>query len=609
MSCDIVREGQQALRPTTDHLRHDGVLVDLQPNAQLGRAKVVEQEKPRNAFVDETQQENRKMLRSLPLSFEAPPESGQYVASNYSFNAGTSPLSKQAVVTKTSHISVNGLPETDDIDDGTDSDNGIDDEIDVLLPTEDIAKHLPTSGASSSESPPADAPRVACAVTTRSLNHSPDGEPGQASKTQTADFAVIYPPSESNQQILIPVVDPRDSSDIDHMFNGSEAEDIKDPSPVFDKPKKVRKTCIPTSDAGKESAEPPSKRHRTRNSHQSTRESASDVYICPDTSDEVDESEEAEKSEVPPVTRRPTRRSPRLTRKSARDGSICLRTSDERAESGEPPVTRPATRSSPRLTRKSAKDGSTCLPTFDETEGSKEAPTTRRRAGKSLRSSRQSVSDNSLPQNIELLLSSHVRLDDETRDFFDRQGVLIHQDFKRCRSNLVHIVPEKGPFRTVKVLRTLIASGVVVKRSWVRDTIRKSQMQPLEAHVPSVLKTGIELIRTSVFAGKTLIFTPTAQEKIKRWKEVCALAMEAGCAKIHVGSKSQIMSCPFESTICLFGDNSVDDGDAADWMRDGRVVWDWHLLARSILAGRLDLEDDHYKLSLPLGSCLIDYDY
>lgn len=205
-----------------------------------------------------------------------------------------------------------------------------------------------------------------------------------------------------------------------------------------------------------------------------------------------------------------------------------------------------------------------------------------------------------------------MRLDANIRDFFGRQGVSILQDFKRSasdRSTIVHVVPEKGPFRTIKILQTLTASGFVVKRSWVGETMRKSKMQPLQSYVPSLLKTSIGLDRTSVFAGKELVFTPAARKKIDEWNEVCAVATEAGCAKINVASKAQIMFPPAESTVCLFGDNNTDDEDADVWLRiHDRVVWDWHLLARAIIAGQLDLEDDRYQLRLPLESP-INYEY
>jgi hypothetical protein len=254
-----------------------------------------------------------------------------------------------------------------------------------------------------------------------------------------------------------------------------------------------------------------------------------------------------------------------------------------------------------------------CPPPFDDGAESEEPPTKRRRTRRSLRSTRDFTIDSPLPSKIELLVSSHVRLDDKSRDFFDRKGVSILAAFKKRPSDLstlVHVIPEKGPFRTVKVLRTIIAKGIVVKRSWVRDSIRKSSMQPLQAYVPSVLKTIMEVDRTLVFAGRTLMFTPTAQNKFEQWKEVCALAVEAGCVKIHVASEAQIMFPPSGSTICLFGDNSAGDNDAATWIRShSQVVWDWHLLAHAILAGRLDLNDEHYKLSLPLGSRSIKYEH
>jgi hypothetical protein len=249
----------------------------------------------------------------------------------------------------------------------------------------------------------------------------------------------------------------------------------------------------------------------------------------------------------------------------------------------------------------------------DESDESEEPPTKRRRTRRSLRLTRESASDGSSPSRIELLLSSRVRLDTNTRNFFDRQGVSILQNFKQrtpARSTLVHVVPEKGPFRTVKVLRTIIAGGTVVKRSWVRDTTRKSKMQPLQPYVPSMLKTSIELDLTSVFADRELVFTSAARKKIDQWDQVCALAKEAGCAKIEVATKAQIMFPPTESTVCLFGDNSTGDEDADDWIRThDRVVWDWHLLAHAVIAGQLDLEDDHYKLGLPLGSHSIEYEY
>jgi hypothetical protein len=479
----------------TGDYQRESVLMNLDPNAQLRTAKVVEQEEQRNATVEETQQENIKMCRRYLPSPEAPPISGQYMASDCSLDNDVTPLSRQVSMTKeTLEILANGLPDTDNPDDETESDDGSDGRRDGLLPVESMMQRPLTTMISCNDSSPMDARGLAGAVATRSLDNSYKDELRGAGNVSSKDSAPMgTSSSEIHQQMLIPVLDPEDYNGIDDTFCETKADHVEDSSPAFDSPKKAEQVFLPDPDESAES-EPPTKRRRTR---------------------------------------------------------------------------------------------------------------------RSLRSARDSTIDSTVPSKIELLLSSHVRLDDKSRDFFDGQGVSILAAFEQRPepSSLVHIIPDKGPFRTVKVLRTIVAKGTVVKRSWVRDSIRKSKMQPLQAYVPPVLETSIEVDRTIVFAGRTLMFTPTAQNKIEQWKEVCALAREAGCVKIQVASEEPIMFPPSESTICLFGDNSAGDKDAAAWLSSHRVVWDWHLLARAILAGRLDLEDDHYMLSLPLGSRSIKYEY
>jgi hypothetical protein len=177
-------------------------------------------------------------------------------------------------------------------------------------------------------------------------------------------------------------------------------------------------------------------------------------------------------------------------------------------------------------------------------------------------------------------------------------------------STLVHVVPDKGPFRTVKVLRTLTAGGVVVKRSWIRESLRKSKLEKVRNFIPNALKNSIGRDRKSVFANKTLIFTSKAHSQIEQWEEVCGLAIEAGCAKICVASQAHLSSPPPGGNVCLFGENKSSDKDAATWIRvHHRVVWDRHLLARAIIAGEFDPSDAKYQLCLPLGTQSIQYEY
>ncbi|KXT03911.1 hypothetical protein AC578_9303 [Pseudocercospora eumusae] len=202
------------------------------------------------------------------------------------------------------------------------------------------------------------------------------------------------------------------------------------------------------------------------------------------------------------------------------------------------------------------------------------------------------------------VLLSSITLSATQSKYLKANGATIVHETPSKRTNFICVVPDNSLPSTVKVLKTLAANKRVVSESWVNDSENEGLLLDLDAYVPPQLQANIgNNSRKSIFAGKMLYFTPQAASSYgdEDWQNVMELGSDTGARSVMQGSAIKGHQVQPKENVIFFGLNDERDNDAATLMKNhGRHVYDKKFFGKSIIRAELDLDDEEFRLSLPL---------
>ncbi|KAF7185056.1 hypothetical protein HII31_13679 [Pseudocercospora fuligena] len=216
----------------------------------------------------------------------------------------------------------------------------------------------------------------------------------------------------------------------------------------------------------------------------------------------------------------------------------------------------------------------------------------------------QHASQTPLSGKTPKVLLSSFKLDAKQKTCLKAHKVTVVDETPSKRTNFVCVVPNDRLPPTVKVLKTLVANKRVVSESWITDSKDEGFLLDLDTYVPPELQANIgNNNRKSIFAGKILYFTPQAAFSYGKedWQNVTELGTDTGARSVMRGSAIKGHQVQPKEDVVFFGLNDDRDNDAASLMKDhGRHVYDKKFFGKSIIRAELDLDDEEFRLSLPL---------
>lgn len=201
-------------------------------------------------------------------------------------------------------------------------------------------------------------------------------------------------------------------------------------------------------------------------------------------------------------------------------------------------------------------------------------------------------------RNLTLLLSGIIRISEDTKIFLATHVTVQSKGLPKKRVDFICVVPNTRLPTTVKVLNTLVSGKYVVTRRWIRDSQIRGSLQPLQPYIPFELSQTLFIDRTSIFAGKQLMFTRCAVDNYDSWSDVCSIARSAGAAEIRPLTPRDILRSGLQSDILLLGEDRKHDEDARTLsLHHGQTVFHKHFFARAIVDGKLPLDSEELRLT------------
>lgn len=195
---------------------------------------------------------------------------------------------------------------------------------------------------------------------------------------------------------------------------------------------------------------------------------------------------------------------------------------------------------------------------------------------------------------------SHVLKSIELRSFLTKYDISITEDVPSKKTAFVCIVDEGHSLKTVKVLRTIALGRPVISDKWLVESRAAGELLDLNDFVPDELKPHVSRGSRNVFQSKQLLFTNTLVDKGYKaiWPDIVELAKEAGATRVEKGSVMKISNIKGRNNVIIFGADA-NDADALQLMNEHeRTVYDKALIRHSIITGKLDLDDDDFKISV-----------
>ena len=164
-----------------------------------------------------------------------------------------------------------------------------------------------------------------------------------------------------------------------------------------------------------------------------------------------------------------------------------------------------------------------------------------------------------------------------------------------------------GPLsKTMKLLQSIALGIPIVTDKWLIDSSKANHFVAIEHYKPQIKAQeqewnfSLERIwgkkQNTLFQGNTVYFTPTLKSAYKNFTEMEEVCRAVGARRV-ISRPASGKDVDAADTIRMASEE--EDEDADKLMRDGHACFTRDLLPNSIMRGKLDLDNDEFRIQAP----------
>lgn len=153
---------------------------------------------------------------------------------------------------------------------------------------------------------------------------------------------------------------------------------------------------------------------------------------------------------------------------------------------------------------------------------------------------------------------------------------------------------------TANLLRSLALKKTIVTDAWVLESVAADRLLDADDYLPDELEGTMDEDRSRLLKGYIVYFTPMLKKDYadkKAWKDIEALATELGARFTISETSRKLLARNEDDKRLLIGLDH--DTDVIQLLNAEHTVYHKDFLAHSILAGKLDLENEEFQLEAP----------